>query len=472
MTSTNQNNLRTLDQDIAVVEQPTRKRILARRWWYGLAGLGLVGLVAYGLRPQPIAVDLATLERGPLQVTVKAEGQTRVRDRFVVAAPVDGELQRIALKVGDPVAPGATLAQIDPLPLTTRVASTQAQLRATQAQLRAAQAQLDGVETQRPKPAALNQAETRIQAAQAAERQAQARVQEAQAAREQAQRERQRLENLYAQGAIARQTLESAQLAETQRQQELETARQQVAVAQADLQAARDGLTVLRAEQRDPDYLVEVYQAQIAGLEAELANLADDARRTTITAPTAGQVLQVMEPSARYVAAGTPLLALGNPGDLELVIDILSTDAVRVSPQDTVRVERWGGDQMLTATVRRVEPSAFTEVSALGVDEQRVNVIADFEDPNIPLGDGFRVEAQIVVWESPDVLKIPISALFRCDTDWCTFVHEAGRAQQRRLTLGPRSDFEAVVESGLAAGEQVVLYPGDKIEAGTRITGR
>jgi HlyD family secretion protein len=468
LTSTDQSADQATDQralDLERDARPVRRGKGRRRWLYGLGGLGLVGLVVYSLRPQPIEVDLAVIERGPLQVTVNAEGQTRVRDRYVIAASVDGELQRIDLRAGDSVEAGAVVGQIAPLPLTSQV-------EATQAQLRAVQAQLAGVDTQRPKPAAINQAETRIRAAQAQVNQAQAQVNQAQAAWEQAQRDLDRLATLHRQGAIARQDWEVAQLTETQRRQELATARQQVAVAQADVQAARDALAVLLAEQRDPDYLVDVYQAQRAGLEAELASLADDARRTTITAPASGQVLQIMEPSARYVAAGTPLLSVGNPNSLELVIDILSTDAVRVAPQTPIRVDRWGGDEVLSATVRRVEPSAFTKVSALGVDEQRVNVIADFTDPAVPLGDGFRVEAQIVVWEAADVLKIPISALFRCDTDWCTFVAAEGRAQVRPVTLGPRSDFEAVVEAGVEAGEQVVLYPGDAIEAGTPITGR
>jgi HlyD family secretion protein len=334
------------------------------------------------------------------------------------------------------------------------------------------QAQIAGVDTQRPKPEALAQAETRIRAAQAQVTQAQAQVTEAEASLVQAQRDRDRMASLYTQGAIPRQDLEAMELAVTQRQQALATARQQVAVAQADVQAAQANLAVLTAEQQDPDYLVDVYQAELAALDAELASLTDDARRTTITAPAAGRVLEVLEPSARFVAAGTPLLSVGDPSGLELVIDILSTDAVRVSPGDAVQIDRWGGDENLQAIVRQVEPSAFTEVSALGVDEQRVNVIADFTDPAVALGDGFRVDAQIVVWEEENVLTVPISALFRCDTDWCAFVVENGQAQRRVVAIGPRSDFAAVVEAGLAEGDQVILYPGDQIEADVRVRGR
>ena len=235
-----------------------------RPWLYALGGLGLAGLVLYAMRPQPVAVDLATVERGALQVTIDAEGQTRVRDRYVVAAPVDGELQRIALKAGDPITVGATVAQIHPLALTSQVEAKQAQRRATEARL-------NGVETQRPKPAALNQAETRIRATQAQVVQAQARVTEVTAALAQADRDRDRMATLYAQGGIARQDLETLTLAVTQRQQDLAAAQQQVTVAQADQQAAEEALAVLIAEVSDPDYLVDVYEAELAAIDAELA---------------------------------------------------------------------------------------------------------------------------------------------------------------------------------------------------------
>lgn len=437
----------------------------SRAWFYALGGLGLLGVILYSLRPQPLAVDLAAVTLGELQVTIEAEGKTRVRDRFVVAAPVAGELRRIQLTVGDRVAAGAYLAQIDPQPLGHQAA-------ALQAQIRALQAEKAGVETQRPKPAALNQAQTRIAAARAAHQQALAQVNQGQADLAQAERDRDRLATLQAAGAIAQQELELAQLAVHQRQQALQTARQQVVVAAAAIQAAQADLTVLTEAQQDPDYLLSVYQAQIASLEAELAQLATDTRRTTMTAPTAGQVLKVFEESARHVSVGTPLLELGNANRLELVIDILSADAVRVSPGDPVQVNRWGGEETLTATVRQIEPAAFTQTSALGVEEQRVNVIADFTTPPPALGDGYRVEARLVVWQAEQVLQVPVSALFRCDRAWCTFVATEGRAQQRQVELGPRSELAAVVRSGLDAGEQVILYPSDQVESGVRVAGR
>lgn len=442
-----------------------RRRLFPPQLLPILAGLGLTGLIVYALRPQPIAVDLSTVDRGDLQVTVEEEGETRVRDRFVIAAPVEGRLLRIDLDEGDAVEPGMLVAQIDPLPYTTQVQEAQARLRELQAQLA-------GVETQRPKPAALEQARSRIAAAQAAQQESEARVAQAEAAFEQAQRDRQRFEQLYTEGAIPQQDFEAAQLEETVRARELDMAQEQLRRAIAEVNAAQENLAILQAEQRDPDYLLEVYRAQIAAVKADLADLTDEARRTEIFAPAAGQVLRVLQESARYVTAGTPLLEVGNASSLELVIDILSTEAVKVEPGDPILIEHWGGEHTLQARVRYVEPSAFTEVSALGVEEQRVNVIADFAEPAIPLGDGYRVEARIVVWQDSQVLKVPVSALFRCKTDWCTFVVDRGRARRRKVRIGPRSDFEAVVNDGLEAGETVILHPTEQIEDGKRVSAR
>lgn len=436
-----------------------------RRLVYLGLGMGVLGLIGYGLRPRPLVVDLATVVEQPLQVMVQAEGRTRVRDRFVVAAPVSGELQRLTLEPGDPVQAGDRVAQIAPLPLTSQV-------QATQARLRSAQGELAGVDRQRPKSAALAQAQDRIAATQAAEQQAQARVTQAQAALSQAQRERDRTATLYAQGGISRQNLESQQLTVTQRQQDLVAARQAVTQARAEIAAARAAWQVLAAQQRDPDYLIEVYQGQIAALEAELLNLADAARRTTITAPASGQVLTVLEPSRRYVTAGTPLLSLGDPTDLELVADLLSTDAVQVKPGARVLINRWGGDQVLQGRVKRIEPAAFTQVSALGVEEQRVNVVIALDHPPPTLGDGFQVQVEIVLWETPKALQVPISALFRCQSEWCAFVADQGRAQRRQVKLGRRGQAAAAVESGLTAGEEVILYPSDQVQPDTRVRGR
>lgn len=440
-----------------------------RRLLYGLAGLAIAFLLVLLFRPAPVPVTVAVAHRGPMAVTVSEEGKTRVRLRYRVSTPIAGRLFRIDLTAGDVVQQGQMLAQIDPLPLDSQVQSAQARLRELQAQLA-------GVDTQRTKPAALQQAEARIQGAQAVQRQAEARIAQAEAALEQAQRDRQRADDLYQRGAIARQDLESADLLEATRARELEALQREAEAASTEVAAAQDTLMILQAEQQDPDYLVDVYSAQIASLEAELANLADTADRTRITAPTTGHILRVFEESAGYVEAGTILLELGDPQQLELVIDVLSTDAVRVPVGAPVWVDRWGGPDRLTATVRLIEPSAFTQVSALGVEEQRVNIIADF-DQAVPLGDGYRVDAQIVVWESESVLQVPVSALLRCDRPssepntlgWCVFVVDNNRAQQRAVTIGQRST-EVEIQSGLDEGEIVILHPTEQIESGRRVS--
>jgi HlyD family secretion protein len=443
-----------------------KRHPLLRRIIYGLAGLLLVLLVGIVLRPAPVAVNVADVQRGPMTVTISEEGKTRVRSRYTVSAPVSGRLLRMNLLAGDGVETGQPLAQIDPLPLEGQVQSAQARLRELQAQLA-------GVDTQRPKSAALQQAEARVQSAQAAQRQAEAHVARAAAALQQAERDRQRAADLHTEGAIAQQQLEAAQLLATTRIRELEAAQHDQAAATAEVLAAQEAVQLLQAEQQDPDYLVEVYLAQMASVEAELVTLADAAQRTVIAAPAPGQVLRVWEESDRYVDAGTPLLDVGDPGQLELVVDVLSTDAVRVQPGAAVQVEQWGGPEQLRATVQRVEPSAFTQVSALGVEEQRVNVIAEF-DQSVPLGDGYRVDAQIVVWQQPSVLQIPVSALLRCDRPqgdggWCVFAVDHNRAQRRSVTVGQRGTTVEILD-GLEEGDRVILHPTEQIESGRRVT--
>ncbi|AFY77788.1 MAG: efflux RND transporter periplasmic adaptor subunit [Hydrococcus sp. C42_A2020_068] len=445
-------------------------KYLPQKLVYLIAGLGIATLVVFSFRPAPIRIDMATVKRGSLQVTVDSEGETRIRNRYVVSAPVAGRLARLNLKEGYKVNKGALIAQIDPLPLT-------AQVRESQARLREWQAERAGVATLRPKAAALAQAQARIRAAVAAERVAEAKVRQIEATLAQAKRDRDRAQQLHAQGAISRQEFENAELLEISRAKELEAAKREVDSAAAEVAAAQKELSILQAEQRDPDYLLDVYDARIASVRAELEKLADEAKRTEIRAPVDGYVLRVLQESARYVEAGTPLLEIGNPKDLEIVVDLLSSDAVNVKPGATMLIEHWGGEQALKAKVRYVEPSAFTKVSALGVEEQRVNVIADFVNPSIPLSDGYRVETRTVVWEGKNVLIVPLSALFRCDRQqngsdskaWCTFIVENNRARKREIEISQRSSFEAAIKRGLQVGEKVILHPTEQIQEGQRV---
>ncbi|NBD16088.1 MAG: HlyD family efflux transporter periplasmic adaptor subunit [Cyanobacteria bacterium] len=442
---------------------PPKKRFRLRPWLYILGGLGITGAVFFLFRPSPIVVDVATVKREELSVTITEEGETRVRDRYVVSSPVAGYLQRLELDEGDTITAGETIAQIDPLILDSEVQSLLAEIESLKAEK-------SGVATLRPKSAALTQAEANISATESQISASKAVIQELQARLQQAKHDRARAEFLRQQGAISEQALESAQLNETAIAQSLAVAQQDLNRAQAELKRAQARREELQAEQQDPDYLLSVYDSQIRSLEAQLAERTDRAQRTKINSPANGQVLRIHQKSEQYVEAGVSLLELGNPKDLELVVDVLSTDATQIERGDRVLIEQWGGDEPLVGTVRRIEPAAFTKVSALGVEEQRVNIIIDFVDIPNHLGDQYRVEAQIVVWEQEDILQIPISSLFRCEQGWCIFTVENGKAERIPVEIGQRNNLAAQVKSGLEEGEQVILYPSERIEAGTKIT--
>jgi HlyD family secretion protein len=268
-----------------------------------------------------------------------------------------------------------------------------------------------------------------------------ARVAQAEAALAQAERDAKRAESLRAAGARSLEEVEQARLRRTQAEQELRAAR-----------------AALLAHRMPPP-----------GTEASRDGCAGGEPCLAVRAPVAASVLRVLQESERIVEAGTPLLELGDPRDIELVVDVLSADAVRIPKDAEILVDDWGGDTPLRARVRRIEPSGFTKISALGVEEQRVNVIGDFVDPPATLGDGYRIEARIVVWDAPDVLKVPGSALFRRADTWNAFVIDRGKARLRPVTIGHRSSFEVEVRSGLEPGERVVLHPSDRIEDGVRV---
>jgi len=378
--------------------------------------VGIAGaLLMLWLRPQPARVDTANAVRGPLQVTVDGEGRTRVRDRYVVASPVPGRLRRITLRRGDSVLQDQLIAQIESLPL----------------------APLD--------PRQRAEASARVNAAEDAQRESDAMVERAKAGYEQARRESERCEKLVAAGVISRQELERAQTAMDVAARELNAARSRSETAGHDVEVARSALLALGKNQKQSVTTVQVH------------------------APVSGRVLRVIEESERVISAGTALVELSNPSKLEVVIELLSTDAVKVKPGALVFIERWGGDSVLQARVRLIEPSAFTKVSALGVEEQRVSVIADFTEPSKTLGDGYRVEGRIVVWENENVLKIPSSALFRTGDGWSVFVVVEDKAYLRQVQVGQRTPFEAEVISGLEDAARVIVHPSTEISEAMRV---
>jgi len=383
-----------------------------------IVAIGVVALITMWLRPAPTNVDTAKTVRRPMRVAVDGEGKTRVRDRYVVGAPVAGRLRRMTLRRGDAVKRGQVIAQIEPLPL----------------------APLD--------PRQRAEAIGRVNAAEDSRREIDKMVDRNKASYGQARRDLERSKILGRSGDISRQELETAQTAVTTSLREYEAARSRAESAAHDVEVARAAL--LAANQS---------QSSAAGA-------------VKVQAPTGGRVLSVVEESERVVVAGAPLVELSNPSKLEIVIELLSTDAVRVKPGALVLIEEWGGTEALEAHVRLVEPSAFTKVSALGIEEQRVNVVADLTAPSTALGDGYRVEGRIVIWQADNVLQVPVSALFRRGQSWSLFVVENGEAHLREVEIGQRTPFEAEIKSGLEEGAEVITHPSNQIQEGLRVQPR
>lgn len=387
-------------------------------------GLTVVGMILYAFLPKAVGVDLARVVRGPLLVTVDEDGKTRIKERYVVSSPLAGRLLRIGLHPGDTVEAGKTLLSI--------IEPTDPEL-------------LD--------PRTRAQAEARVKAAEAASKQATSSLERMRVAYEFAKADIDRARQLAKRGIISHQELDSTEHKERATAEELKAAQFAVQVSNFELELAKAALLRTRLNSpRDPENW-----------------------RLEIRTPINGQVLHVFQESATIISAGAQLLELGEPTDLEIEIDVLSTDAVKIKPGAKVLLEHWGGDEPLIGRVRLVEPAAFTKISALGVEEQRVNVIADFVDPpskRKTLGDGYRVEARIVIWEGENVLKVPAGALFRHADGWAVFLVVKGNALLRLVKVGRRNDLEVEVLEGLKEKDQVIMYPSDKIKNGVAVIPR
>ncbi len=384
-----------------------------------ILGLVLVGALVLAFRPGPVEVDLAAVERTTMRVTVEEDGRARLQDRYVVSAPVSGTLTRVQWRPGDEVEVGQELTRLRPSPSPLLDDRSQAQAR------------------------------TRLEAARAELERARSMEEVAEAGLVDAREEVRRQEILLEQSGGSASAVERARAVLQAREAERRSARFGVQVAEQEVANARLLL------ERAPD-----------GREMDAV---------PIPSPVAGRVLRVMQESEAVVQPGTPLLEVGDVANLELVVDLLSADAVRVRPGAAAEIERWGGDRTLDARVRTVEPSAFTRVSALGIEEQRVNVILDLTGPRdqwTSLGDGYRVEARIVIWEETDTVVAPASALFRHNGAWFAFRVEDGRAREVEVEVGERSDVEAQILSGLEPGDRVILYPGDRVADGNRVDVR
>lgn len=378
-------------------------------------GMGLLAGGALLLRPEPLAVEGVKLSSGRMQVTVEDIGETRSHDRFVLSAPVAGRMERISLHEGDAVQAKQLLARIAPVPLSERERT---------------------------------EILARIAAAQAAQRAVEQDVRQAGDGLAQARRELERWHALARDGFITPQALEQVVQNERLAVSRLEAAQARARVAVADVQLARAAMAVVQSSEQGGHGWLE------------------------IRAPMASRILRIHDPSERVVAIGAPLMSLGDVDHLEVVMPLLSTEAVKLRPGMPVLIEGWGGDEVLQAQVRQIESFAFTKVSALGVEEKRVNVIADFLTRPPTLGDGFRLKARIVTWSQDQVLTVPWSALFRCQAMWCVWRVEQGRIHPRTVTLGHRNWQEAEVLDGLAEGETVVRFPDNDLKEGARVRMR
>jgi HlyD family secretion protein len=380
--------------------------------------------LVYAFLPKPVPVDLAEITRGPMMKTVDEDGQTRIKERYVVSSPLAGRLHRIELDAGDPVEAGKTVVAVvepaDPQFLDARSRA---------------------------------EAEARVKAAEATQKRAVPILERARSQEDFARKELKRIEDLAKTGVLS--------------PQELDGASNQARIAVEDLRAAEYAVQIAEFE-------LEQARAALVRIQPNAA-LSPDDTRMVIHSPITGKVLRVLQESATIVLSGTPLLELGDPTDMEIVVDVLSTDAVKIQPGTKMILEHWGGDQPLMARVRYVEPSAFLKISALGVEEQRVNVIGDFVAPTAEratLGDAYRVEARIVTWESEDAVRAPAGALFRQGDDWAVYVIEGDRARLVKLKVGHINSHDAQCLEGLAPGTKVILHPSDRVRDGVKIVVR
>jgi len=382
----------------------------ARIGWIA-AAVAVLFLAPWALRPRAIPVETAVVDIGPLQVTLEEDGLTRVMRHVEIAAPVSGRLTESPLEAGDSVTVGALVGVLSPAPLDPRSRS---------------------------------EAEAALASARSLRRAAHALVEQAVVARDEAKRDRERSERLAASGTLARRDLESAVAAERIRDRELEAARAREAAA-------------VQEERRARSALVGSDPGSPGGATA-----------IALRSPMAGRILRLFEEHDRVVPAGTPLVEIGDPRSLEIVSDVLSRDATAIVPGMPMIV-RVPGREPVRARVGRVEPSAFTKVSPLGVEEQRVNVIGTALPETLGLGDRFEVDVSIVLWEADGVLRAPSTALVPADAGWAVYVVDAGRARLRPVTVARRGVRDVQVASGLVAGERVIVHPDERLKDGIRV---
>jgi len=393
------------------------------RWVKLTLVLGLVAAVVAAivaaLMPKPVPVETATVEQGQLRVTIDEDGRTRVQDRHVITAPLSGDLARIELEPGTHVEEGTVLAHIEPNPPPLLDARARSELQA------------------------------RAQAAEATVRQASATIARADTRASFASKQAARLRKLQSAGNASDEEAETAELEATSAARERDSAKFAARVAKHELEMAKAAL------------------ARSAGTSGQKTNDVFEIR-----SPIVGTVLRILRESEGVITAGTPIMEVADPHALEIVVDVLTSDAVEIEHGDAVIIERWGGEGTLAAHVKLVEPSAFTKVSSLGVEEQRVNVIIELDDPFErwqALGDGYAVEAAVVVFEDDAAVQVPTSALLRNIDGWSVYVIEDGAAKLRPVEIGRRGARAVQILAGVEPGETLVVHPSDRVRDGTKV---
>ena len=378
-----------------------------------IAGISLtvVALILFfALKPSALPVDTGHVTRGPLQTTLEAEGVTQVNDRFVIAAPVNGKLMRISLEEGDSVRKGSILAAVLPPELNTRE---------------------------------YRDASARVASSRAVLGESIARLERAALGFSQAERHAARFRKLFSEGAIAKEAIEVAE--------------NEAGVLKKEFEASRSAVQAAR-------FSLEAIQAQI--------DRTISGKPVNVLSPVDGRVLRIHEKSERVIPAGSPIIDIGDPSAIEIVIDVLSSDAIRVKVGNKVAIKDWGGDRDLQGVVKTIAPGAFTKVSALGIEEKRVNIVAVLKKYEPLLGDNFRVQAKSVLREEPNVLQVPVSSLFKGRNDWRLFVIEHDKAVERSVKIGMRGTYQAEVLSGLKEGDKVVVHPTNDLKDGISVTSQ
>ncbi len=384
----------------------------------------LVAVLAtlYGFIPKAVDVDLVDVSRGSLQVTIEEEGRTRLKERFVISAPISGYMRRIAAKVGDPIKKGEAVVVLEPL------------------------------RSQSLDPRSRAEAEAVVSAAKAALNAAQEKERAAAADADYIGKRLERIAKLYSKGYAAKDQFDQTESELNKSRAVRDSAKAAADVARFEFDRARATLQNFNPVKRTANHST-IY----------------------ISSPVSGNIFKIYRESEGSVNTGEPLMDIGNPENLEVLVEVLSPDAVKIKKGTPVLFKRWGGDEPLLGVVRVVEPAGFTKISSLGVEEQRVLIIADITSPPemwSVLGDGYRLEAHFVIWEGKDVLQVPASSLFRSGKEWAVFVNNNGRALERAVEVGQRNGLTAEIISGIKANEKVIAHPDDSISDGSRIKSR